>query len=249
MLLTRYPFHGRATRWCFVLVVGFGMSVLSYPVHAEHMLALQLAPTPFSPSMCKISKEGSPIRILAAKHRDLFLQIVPGQYQPKNKDKARQKDYVHFVTLADLTSGQIPNGAIAFDNRHAVIFDEAHPKGLSRPKFLTQLPEHQRLVAEMALNTFLRLHPIFNAAVDSCLPHPAVPDYENDDHVLRIEKGQLAFKNLVQHYNKQPASTRELYFFESGMSEGYVDPEAGKDANISYQAMNPLNFYVPASFP
>ncbi len=249
MLLTHYTFRRWMTKWIFVLISGINLSVLSYPVSAEHMLALRLAPTPFSPSMCKISKEGSSIRILAAKHRDLFLQIVPGQYHPKNKEQARQKDYVHFVTLADLTGGKVPDGAIAFDNRHAVIFDDAHPKGLSRPTFLTQIPEEQRLVAEMALNTFIRLHAIFNAAVDSCLPHPAIPDYENDDHVLRIEEGQLTFKNLVQHYNKQPASTEELYSFESGMREGYIDPEAGKGANISYQAMNPLNFYVPTSFP
>ncbi len=249
MLLRQHIMLRWATLCCSILSTAISLSVLPVTGYAEHMLALRLAPTPFSPSMCKISKQGSTIRILAAKHRDLFLQIVPGQHQPKNKDKARQKDYVHFVTLADLTNGQIPSGAIAFDNRHAVIFDDAHPKGLSRPKFLTQLPEKERLVAEMALNTFLRLHPIFNAAVDSCLPHPAVPDYENDDHVLRIEEGQLTFKNLVQHYNKQPASTEELYVFESGMSEGYVDPEAGKDANISYQAMNPLNFHVPTSFP
>ena len=156
---------------------------------------------------------------------------------------------MHFVTLADLTNGQIPSGAIAFDNRFAVIFDDTHPKGPSRQKFLTRLPEMQRIIAETALNTFLRLHPIFNAAVDSCLPHPAIPDYANDDHVLRIEKGQLMFKNLVQHYNKQPTSPNNQDLFESGMSEGYVDPDAGKDTNISYQAMNPLNFYVPTLFP
>ncbi len=249
MFLTQYTFRRWVTTWSIVLVTGFSMSALPLSAYAEHLLALRLAPTPFSPSMCKISKEGSFIRILAAKHRNLFLQIVPGQYHPKNKEKARQKDYVHFVTLADLTGGQIASGAIAFDNRHAVIFDDAHPKGLSRPKFLTQLPEQQRLIAEMALNTFLRLHPIFNAAVDSCLPHPAIPDYENDDHVLRIEEGQLTFKNLVQRYNTHPAASQDLYSFESGLSEGYVDPDAGKGTNISYQAMNPLNFYIPASFP
>ena len=233
----------------FVLVTGISIFGLPFSGYAEHMLSLRLAPTPFSPSMCRISKEGSSIRILAAKHRDLFLQIVPGQYQPKNTATSRKKDYVHFVTLADLTNNQIPGGAIAFDNRYAVIFDDTHPKGLSRQKFLTQLSATQRHIADMALNTFLRLHPVFNAAVDSCLPHPAVSNYENDDHVLRIEEGQLTFKNLVQQYNKQPSSPRDLHHGEPGLLGGYVDPEAGKGANISYQAMNPLNFYVPTSFP
>lgn len=233
----------------FMLVIGISMTTLPFSVYAEHMLALRLAPTPFSPSMCKISNEDSSVRILAAKHRDLFLEIVPGQYQPKNTEKARKKDYVHFVTMADLTDGHIPGGAIAFDSRYAVIFDDTHPKGLSRPKFLAKLPEKQRLIAEMALNTFLRLQPIFNAAVDTCRPHPAFPDYGNDDHLLRIEEGKLSFKNLVQRYNEQPSSPKDLGLFESGTIGGYVDPEAGNNTNISYQAMNPLNFYVPTSFP
>ena len=249
MFLTQYTFRRWVTLCGFVLVNGICMSALPFSVYAEHMLALRLAPTPFSQSMCRISKEESSIRILAAKHRDLFLQIVPGQYKPKDTEKARKKDYVHFVTLADLTGGQIPGGAIAFDNRHAVIFDDRHPKGLSRPKFLAQLPENQRLIAEMALNTFLRLHQIFNAAVDTCRPHPAFPDYGNDDHLLRIEEGKLTFKNLVQRYNKQPSSPKNLYLFESGTIGGYVDPEAGKGAKISYQAMNPLNFNVTTSYP
>jgi len=249
MFFTQYTVRRWLTICGLVLVNGISMSALPFSVYAEHMLALRLAPTPFSPSMCRISKEGSSIRILVAKLRDLFLQKVPGQHQPENAEEARKKDYVHFVTLADLTGGQIPGGAIAFDNRHAVIFDDTHPKGLSRPKFLAQIPENQRLIAEMALNTFLRLHPVFNAAVDTCRPHPAFPDYENDDHLLRIEEGKLTFKNLVERYNEQPSSPKDLYFFESGTIGGYVDPEAGKGANISYQAMNPLNFYVPTSFP
>jgi hypothetical protein len=235
--------------YCFVLVNGISISALPFSVYAEHMLALRLAQTPFNPSMCRISKENSSIRILVAKHRDLFLEKVPGQHQPKNTEEAKKKDYVHFVTLADLTGGQIPGGAIAFDNGHAVIFDDTHPNGISRPKFLAHLPENQRLIAEMALNTFLHLHPVFNAAVDACLPHPAFPDYENNDHLLRIEEGKLTFKNLVQQYNNQPSSPKDFYGFESGVIGGYVDPEAGKGANISYHAMNPLNFYVPISYP
>lgn len=249
MFLTQYTFRRWVPICGFVLVNGISMSALPFSVYAEHMLALRLAPTPFSPTMCRISKEDSSIRILVAKHQDLFLQKIPGQHQPKNTEEARKKDYVHFVTLADLTDGQIPGGAIAFDNRHAVIFDDTHPKGLSRPKFLAQLPENQHLIAEMAFNTFLRLHPVFNAAVDTCRPHPAFPDYGNDDHLLRIEEGKLTFKNLVQRYNKQPSSPKDLYLFESGTIGGYVDPEAGKGAKISYQAMNPLNFYVPTSYP
>ena len=199
--------------------------------------------------MCKISKDDASIRILAAKHHNLFLKKIPGQYQPENTTQSRKKDYVHFVTLADLTDSQIPDGAIAFDNHHAVIFDESHPQGLSRPKFMAQLPDDRRLIGEMALNTFLRLHPIFNAAIDTCRPHPAFSDYENDDYLRRIEEGQLSFKNLVQQYNEQPSSSQKSHLFESGAIGGYVDPEAGKNANISYQAMNPLNFYVQTSYP
>lgn len=249
MFFTQYTYRPWVTICSFVLVTGISMSALPFSVYAEHMLALRLAPTPFSPGMCRISKESSSIRILAAKHRNLFLQIVPGQYQPKTTEKARKKDYVHFVTLADLTSGQIPGGAIAFDNRHAVIFDDTHPKGLSRPKFVAQLPQNQRLIAEMAFNAFLRLHPVFNAAVDTCRPHSTFSDYENDDQLLRIEEGKLTFKNLVQRYNEQPSSPKDLYLFESGTIGGFVDPEAGNGTNISYQAMNPLNFFVPTSFP
>ena len=225
------------------------LSVLPFAAYAEHMLALRLAPTPFSPSMCKISQNNASIRILAAKHHNLFLKKVPGQYQPENTTQSRKKDYVHFVTLTDLTNGQIPNGAIAFDNHHAVIFNEAHPKGLSRPTFMAQLPGDQHLIGEMALNTFLRLHPIFNAAIDTCRPHPAFSDYENDDYLRRIEEGQLSFKNLVQQYNEQPSSSQKSHLFEAGAIGGYVDPEAGNSATISYQAMNPLNFYVQTSYP
>ena len=249
MLCTHNIFRRWVAMCGFMLLTGTTMSTLPFSVHAEHMLALRLAPTPFSPGMCKISKKSSSIRILAARHRDLFLQIIPGQYKPKNTEKDRKKDYVHFVTLADLTNGQLPNGAIAFDNRHAVIFDETHPKGLSRPTFVAQLPQHQRLIADMAFNTFLRLHPVFNAAIDTCRPHPLFSDYENDDHLRRIEEGKLTFKNLVQRYNKQPSFSKDLYLFESGTKGGFVDPEAGRGSNISYQAMNPLNFYVPVSSP
>ncbi len=231
----------------FVLANLFSISVLTFSVHAEHVLALRLAATPLNRSMCGISNEHSSIRILAAKHRDLFLQKVPGQHRPKNNQDARKKDYVHFVTIADLTGGQIPNGAIAFDDRHAVIFDDTHPKGLARPRFLSQLTDHQRLIAELALNTFLRLHQVFNAAIDTCRPHPAFSDYENDDDVLRIEKGKRTFKNLVQQYNSHPSFPQNTSLHEPGTIGGFVDPHAGKKSYSDYQAMNPLNFYVPTS--
>lgn len=173
---------------CFVLVTVTSLSALPLSANAEHLLALQLAPTPFSPSMCKISKDDASIRILVAKHHNLFLKKVPGQYQPENTTQSRKKDYVNFVTLSDLTDGQIPSGAIAFDNHHAVIFNEIHPKGISRPKFMAKLSDDQRLIGEMTLNTFLRLRPIFIAAIDTCRPHPAFSDYENDDYLYELRK-------------------------------------------------------------
>ncbi len=249
MLLTQAIFR----HWIQILFIALtnliSLSIFTYSGHAEHVLTLRLAATPLSRSMCGISNEHSSIRILAAKHRDLFLQKVPGQYRPKNSQDARKKDYVHFVTMADLTGGRIPNGAIAFDDRHAVIFDDTHPRGLSRPRFLSQLPDSQRGLAGMALNTFLRLHQVFNAAIDTCRPHPAFSDYENDDYVLRIENGKRTFKNLVQQYNSQPASPTNHSLYEPGTLGGFIDPDAGKASYLDYQAMNPLNFYVPTSLP
>ena len=172
----------------------------------------------------------------------------PGQHIPKKSDEARKKDYVHFVTLADLTNGRIQQGAIAFDQRHAVIFQGEQTRELSRAKFLSQFGRNQRIIVDLALNTFLRLHSIFNAAIDTCRPYPSRVTYGTDDEIERIETGKHTFKKLVKEYNDHPMPSGPLYDHESGKSQGFVDPEAGENTNISYQAMNPLNFYVPAVY-
>ena len=72
--------------------------------------------------------------------------------------------------------------------------------------------------------------------------------YETDDELLKIEKGQQTFMQLVQEYNAHPQPHRPLVRYETGKALGFVDPDAGKP-NISYQAINPLNFYIPTKYP
>ena len=199
--------------------------------------------------MCKKVNKKSYIRLHIARHRDILIKKFPGQHIPKESDEARKKDYVYFVTLADLTNGRVQKGAIAFDQRHAVIFQGDQTKGMSRTKFLAQFGKNQQILIDIALNTFLRLHSILNAAVDTCRPYPNRITYSTDDEIDRIETGKQTFKKLVKQYNEQPMWPRPLYYHESGKSQGYVDPEAGKNSNISYQALNPLNFYVPTAYP
>lgn len=208
----------------------------------------RLASKPFSPTMCKKLNKESYIRLHIARHRDIHIKMFPGQHIPKETDEARKKDYVYYVTLADLTNGRVQKGAIAFDQRHAIIFQVGETHGVSRLNFLSQFDENQQTIVDLALNTFLRLHPIFNAAVDTCRPYPSRVTYGTDDEIIRIETGKRTFKKLVKQYNENPRPPGPLYYHESGKSQGYVDPEAGKNSNISYQAMNPLNFYVPALY-
>lgn len=217
-------------------------------VNAQEVFELRLASKPFSPTMCKKLNKESYIRLDIAGRRDILLRKAPGQHIPKKSGEARKKDYVHFVTLVDLTNGRIQRGAIAFDQRHAVIFQGEQTKGLSRAKFLSQFGDNQQNIADIALNTFLRLHSIFNAAIDTCRPYPSRVTYGTDDEIDRIETGKHTFKKLVKQYNENPLPPGPLYDHESGKSQGYVDPEAGKNSNISYQAMNPLNFYVPTLY-
>ena len=42
----------------------------------------------------------------------------------------------------------------------------------------------------MALDTFLRLLPILNAAIDTCRPYPPSVTYGTDDEIDRIDKGR-----------------------------------------------------------
>ena len=242
----------RSTCWHAILitVIGFvGINGLFTPAYADHVLPLHLAAKPFSPMMCKGKGAQASIHIQVARHRDLVLRKVPGQYIPKNSEEARQKDYVHFLSLANLTNGRITNGAIAFDTRHGIIFQDSYPKGISRPAFIKQQPQRLQRFAQLALNTFLHIHPILNAAVDTCRPYPAKIAYETDDEILRIETGKLLYQNLVRQHNLHLQGLGFVIQHETGYTDGYVDPKAGKHSNISYQAMNPLNFYVPTAFP
>ena len=233
-----------------ILLISFGgLAGLPSPVHADHILSLHLAAKPFSPSMCKGYGPKASIRIKITNHRDLVLKKIPGQHIPRDTDEARQKNYVHYITMADLTNNQVTNGAIAFDTRHSVIFEEAHPRGISRPAFIARQASSLRPLVNQALNTFLYIHSILNAAVDTCRPYPAKVAYETDDEILRIETGKHTYQNLVGRHNRQPIPEQFFIPHETGNSKGFVDPDAGKHSNISYHAMNPLNFYVPTSYP
>ncbi len=144
------------------------------------MLALRLGTQISSARMCKKIRPDENIRIQIANHRDLFLRKVPNQFFPSLFEAARKKAYVHFLTLQDLTNGRIPQGSIAFNATHAVIFSTAHPEGISREDFIAQLPQADIPLANTALNTFLRLHPILNAAIDGCRPYPSQVTYGTD---------------------------------------------------------------------
>ena len=233
-----------------VLLISFG-TFAGFPplVHADHILTLRLAAKPFSPTMCKGYGPQASIRIQISNHRDLVLKKVPGQHIPHDADEARQKSYVHYITMADLTNSQVTHGAIAFDTRHSVIFEESHPGGISRPAFIARQAVSLRPLVRQALNTFLYIHPILNAAVDTCRPYPTKVAYETDDEISRIETGKHRYQKLVHQHNRQPVPDRFIIPHETGNSKGFVDPDAGKHSNVSYHAMNPLNFYVPSSYP
>jgi len=211
---------------------------------SEEIFALRLSTQPFSTLMCKKIRSDENIRIRIANHRDLILQKVPNQFIPKKFEEARKKSYVHFVTFQDLTNSVIPEGAIAFDMRHAVIFTENHHHGISRAEFVAQLPSDQRSIAHRALNTFLRLHPILKAAIDGCRPYPSQARYGTDNEIDKIEFGRMTYRDLAKQYNAHPSPTEELFRHETGKSGGFFDPTTlGK--RVSYHSMNPLNFYRP----
>ena len=226
--------------WMLILVGTF-----VFPVQAAEIFHLQLDSKPFSHHLCQKPQNGSNIRIKAAQHRDLVIRRLPGQSIPDEPLAARSKDYTHFITLADLSNGALAEGNIAFRTDRAVIFTKAEPEGISRQAFMRTLPLAKQPIANQALNTFLRLHPILRAAVDTCRPYPPTVTYDTDDEIDRIEAGRLKFQALVKAYNNNPTLRRPPFLHETGMSNGYFDPEAGQHAQVSYQALNPLNFYVP----
>ncbi len=249
MLITS---HDSVRMPCIIALLTMSLGLLplvAVPVHADHILTLHLAAKPFSPTMCKGYGPRASIRILIANHRDLVLKRISGQQIPRNADEARQKTYVHYITMADLTNNKVTQGAIAFDSRHNVIFDESHPGGVSRPTFVSRQASSIRPLVNQALNTFLHIHQILNAAIDTCRPYPTKVAYETDDEVLRIETGKHTYLHLVQRHNQQPRPEAFSIRHEAGNLKGFVDPDAGKHSNMSYHAMNPLNFYVPTFAP
>jgi hypothetical protein len=215
-------------------------------VYSQDVFTFRLNTQAFSSTMCKKIRPDENLRLQIAHHRDLMLRKVPNQFMPRDFEEARKKPYVHFLTLQDLTNGVIHQGAIAFNEQHAVIFTEDHPKGISREEFVSHMPRKQRLVANTALNTFLRLHPILNAAVDGCRPYPSHVTYGTDDEIDKIEAGKLAYRDLAKHYNANPYPDKDLFRFERGTSGGFYDPRT-QGRRVSYLAANPLHFYQSAS--
>lgn len=217
--------------------------------HDQDILPLRLDPRPFSPALCHISGQDKAIRIQVAKYRDLVIRQVPGQFIPSESGEARTKHYVHFLMLQDLTDGVVTQGAIAFDRNHAVIFTAEHPKGLARSRFVASLPKPQQRIGDAALNTFLHLRPALDAAIDTCRPYPPFVVYGTDEEIDRIEAARRTFAQRVQQFNSDPTASPTFTLHESGMADGFVDPDKGRGTNVSYQAINPLNFYVPSKYP
>ena len=208
----------------------------------EKTFALRLATHSFSSTMCKKIRPTEHIRIRIANHRDVVLRKVANQFVPYQFEEARKKSYVHYLTLQDLTNGLIDQGAIAFDMKHAVIFSEEHPQGISREDYLATVPSKKVAIANKGLNTFLRLHPILNAAIDGCRPYPSQVTYGTDDEIDKIEAGRLTYRDLAKHYNAHPAPERKLIRYERGTSGGFYDPRT-QGKRVSYQAANPLSFF------
>lgn len=226
-----------------VLVMAYSLLTVNPSLaQSEEVFALRLGTQPFSSTMCKKIRPEENLRIQIAHHRDLVLRKVPNQVIPKPFEEARKKSYVHFLTFQDLTNGLIDQGAIAFDTKHAVIFSEKFPKGISRENYVRQLPPPLGIVANQALNTFLRLHPILNAAIDGCRPYPSQVTYGTDDEIAKIEAGKLAYRDLAKHYNAHPDPEQELIRHEQGTSGGFFDPRT-QGRRVSYQAANPLSFF------
>ncbi|MDT7043918.1 hypothetical protein [Candidatus Nitronereus thalassa] len=174
------------------------------------------------------------------------MRKVTNQFIPPQFEDARKKSYVHELTLQDLTNGVIHKGAIAFNTNHAVIFSDSHPRGISREEFLSQLPPGIRSIAQQALDTFLRLHPILNAAVDGCRPYPSQVTYGTDDEFDKIEMGRITYRDLANQFNNTPNPSSPLIRHTNGKSGGYYDPRT-EGKQVSYHAINPLNFFEAGS--
>ncbi len=220
------------------------------PSTNDGVYRLKLDPKPFRAGLCKEWKNGTTIKIQAAKHRDLVIHTLPGQWIPQDPLQARTKNYTHFISLEDLSNGRLSYGAIAFREDRAAIFTANFPKGISRPQYLSSLGPNLQAQGNSVLDRFLRLLPILNAAIDSCRPYPPSITYDTDDEIDRIEKGRLDFYHLIRAYNERPLPKGLRYQHESGTSGGFFDPDAGKgNSKVSYHALNPLDFYTSEDSP
>ncbi|MGD9851901.1 MAG: hypothetical protein AB7T38_11585 [Nitrospirales bacterium] len=233
--------------WIFLVKIGFLLLIGAHTslAFATEPFPLYLDERPFSPHLCKSTGSDRPIRIHVMNHRDLVIDRVDGQYRPADTHEARTKDYIHFISLRDLTDGILEQGAIAFDKNQAVVFTHEHPKGMARTAFLETLEMSERPLAERALATFLRLHQVFLAAIDTCRAYPPFTTYGTDDEIDRIEAGRQTFAQRVRAYNNNPTFLSSANIPDPGLDGGFVDPNGGHRSNVSYQAMNPLNFFVP----
>jgi hypothetical protein len=222
------------------IVIGF---LWVSPVSANHdVFALHLNSAAFTQRMCKKITVQQDIRILASHHRDLLLKRIPNQFIPKDSEEARKKSYVYAISLQDLTDGMVNEGIVAFDQQHAVIFRSDASEGISRRQYISDLPRSLQSIADQGLNTFLHLHPILNSAINACRPYPSKALYGTDDEFDKIEKERIQYRNLVKKYNAGPDPPEDLIKPEKGKALGFVDPTY-RGKFISYQAMNPLNFF------
>lgn len=211
---------------------------------SERIFAFQLATQPFSTTMCKRIHPIENIHIPIANHRDLVLRKMPNQFIPPQFEEARKKAYVHHLMFQDLTNGKMAYGSIAFNSKHAVIFSDQHPQGISRHEFVAQVPTPLVAMANQALDTFLRLHPILNAAIDGCRPYPSQVTYGTDDEFDKILAGRLRYRDLARAYNTHTKTFTITTGHERGTSGGFYDPRS-QGKRVSYQAANPLNFFRP----
>lgn len=241
--LATYLLNSNIIFTCLSVSIVIGM--LNTPANGTEIFSLTLDSKPFSPYLCDKPHQGTSIKIKAAHHRDLKIHRIPGQFIPNDPAIARSKDYTYFITLKDLSNGVLTDAAIAFRNSRAVIFTQTTPAGISRQDFLKSLPTHEKPIALQALNTFLRLQPIIGAAIDTCRPYPPTVTYGTDDEIDRIETGRLKFQQMIKAYNENAKPQRPLFTHETGMSDGFFDPNVGRQAHVSYQALNPLSFYRP----
>lgn len=218
------------------------MTIDTYASQTAQVLTLRLKTQPFSSMMCKKIRPDENIRIRIANHRDIILRKVPNQHMPQQFEEVRKKSYVHHLTFHDLTNGEIVQGGIAFDTKHAVIFTDEHPQGISREEFVAMMPGSLIPIAHKALNTFLRLHPILNAAIDGCRPYPSQVTYGTDDEFDKISTGRITYGVLSKQFNVHSNPNRALIRHKSGTSGGFYDPRL-EGKRVSYHTMNPLSFY------